>query len=71
MITHVDVADVGAGRRRRLVVGADGVLILGEERRALGRGWAWVLVSARLVEPHDVPHCAPDVRAAWKREVAA
>lgn len=65
MIGAVYTTDAGAGRRRRLVVGSEGVLVLGEERRAVGRGYAWVIVSAYLVEHHEVPRCALDVREAW------
>lgn len=65
MIGAVYTTDAGAGRRRKLIVGSEGVLVLGEERRALDGGWAWVLVSAYLVTPDEVPRCALDVREAW------
>jgi len=64
----VHVVSVDAGIRRVLIASSQGVLILSQRRRRVGRASAWIILGCHLVAPDDVPYCAPDVRDAFEAE---
>lgn len=70
MTARIKTTQVDAETRRRMLATQEGVLVLQERLRCVGRERGWCIVGARLVEPHELWLAAPDVQAVWNARAA-